>query len=119
MKAYKQSLKSDKSLPSKKAFLNDFSSANNAGVFFKEKDVTHDDRNEEDIANKTDKSSSHKYSKRRENTDINTESRNSEDSFPPSLRQDERMQNRQSEVKDRARNRKSDHTGIVRCQSFT
>lgn len=119
MKAYKQSLKSDQSLPSKKAFLSDFSSAKNAGGFFKGKEVTHNGINEEDIAMKTDKSSSHKHSKRREKTDFNTESRNSEDSYPPTLRQDERMQSRQSEVEDRARNRKSDHTGIVPCHSCT
>lgn len=119
MKAYKQSLKSDQSLSSKKAFLNDFSSAKNAEGFFKEKEVTHDDGIEDEIAMKADKNSSHKYLKRRENTDINSESRYFEDSFPPTLRQDERMQNRQSEGKDRVRNRKSDNTGIVRCQSFT
>jgi hypothetical protein len=118
MKAYKQSLNSDQSISSKKAFLNDFSSANNAEGFFKEKEVAHDDRNE-DTAMKTEKSSSDKYSKRGDNTGIITESRSSEDSFPPALRQDDRMQHRQSDVKDRVRNRKSDHTGIVRCHSFT
>ena len=116
MKAYKQSLNSDQTLPSKKAFLNDFSSVKNAGGFFKENEVTHDGRNG-DIAMKTERSSSDKYSKRRGKSDINTESRISEDSFPSNLRQDERMQNRQSDVKDRVRNRKSDHTGIVRCHS--
>lgn len=116
MKAYKQSLNSDQTLPSKKAFLNDFSSVNNAKGFFKE--VTHDGRNE-DIAIETEKNNSDEYPKRGDNISINKQSRNSEDSFQPILRQDERMQNRQIDVKDRVRSRKSDLTGIERCHSCT
>jgi hypothetical protein len=118
MKAYKQSLKSDQLLSSKKAFLNDFSSVNNPEGFYKEKEFTHDGGNE-DIAMKSEKNSSDKYSKRRDNTGIKKESWKSGDSFPSTLRQDERMQISQSDVKDRVRDRKSDHTGIVRCHSCT